>query len=64
MTKQFVVPFANLGNVKQSKSEGLRSYLNRLIANSAYVRWAPNTGILAHLTNEGVLLETPFWDEL
>ena len=27
------------------------------------MRWAPNAGILAHLTN-GVLLETPLWDEL
>ena len=30
---------------------------------SAYVTWSPDTGILAHLTNE-VLPETPFWDEL
>ena len=27
------------------------------------VRWAPNTGVLAHFTN-GVLLETPLWDKL
>ena len=27
------------------------------------VRWAPDAGVLAHLTNR-VLPETPFWDEL
>ena len=30
---------------------------------SNFVTWSPDVGILAHLTN-GVLLETPFWDEL
>ena len=45
------------------KSEALRSYLNRFTAESTYVRWALNVGVLAYLTN-GVHLETPFWDEL
>ena len=53
---------AHLGNVKQKKGESLKSYLNRFTEELAYVRWTSDVGILAHLTN-GVLLETPFWDE-
>ena len=30
---------------------------------SSFVTWTLDAGILAHLTN-GVLPETPFWDEL
>ena len=43
--------------------ESLRSYINHFTDKSAYVTWLLDVGVLAHLTN-GVLLETPFWDEL
>ena len=59
----FRVPLAHLGNVKQKKGESLKSYLNHFTKKSTYVRWIPDVGILAHLTN-GLLTETPFWDEL
>ena len=62
-TKQFVVPLAYLGNVKQKKGESLKSFLNRFTMELSKVRWAPNAGVLAHLTN-GVLPKTPLWDEL
>ena len=41
----------------------MKSYLNGFTIEKVRVRWAPNAGVLAHLTN-GVLLETSFWDEL
>ena len=62
-TKQFVVPLAHLGNMKQKKGESLKSYLNCFTTEQARVKWVPDTGVLAHLTNR-VLLEIPFWDEL
>ena len=62
-TKQFAIPLAHLGNVKQKNGESLKSYLNHFIIELAHVRWALDAGILAHLTN-GVLSETPLWDEL
>ena len=37
-TKQFIIPLAHLGNVKQRKSESLKSYLNRFTVKSAHVR--------------------------
>ena len=49
--------------MKQKKRESLRSYLNRFTIEQARVRWAPDVGVLAHLTN-GVLPETPLWDAL
>ena len=52
-----------MGNVKQRKGEGLKFYLNCFTVESSNVRWAPDVGILAHLTN-GVLPETLFWDKL
>ena len=58
-TKQFIVPLAHLGNVKQRKGKSLKSYLKHFTTESAYVRWTPDASILAHLTN-GVLPETPF----
>ena len=53
----------HLGNVKQKKEESLKSYLNRFTMELFRVRWAPDVEVLAYLTN-GVLPETPFWDEL
>ena len=63
MTKRFVVSLAHLGNVKQKKDDSLKSYINHFNEMSNFVTWSPNAGVLAHLTN-GVLPETPFWDEL
>ena len=52
-----------MGNVKQKKSESLKSYSNRFNEMSKFVTWSPDARVLAHLTN-GMLPETPFWDEL
>ena len=49
--------------MEQKKGEILKSYINRFNEMSNFVTWSPDDGILAHLTN-GVLLETPFLDEL
>ena len=54
---------AHLRNVKQNEGENLKSFLNHFITELSRVRWAPDAGVLAHLTN-GVLPKTPFWDEL
>ena len=37
--------------------------MNYFTIKQAMVRWAPDASFLVHLTN-GVLPETPFWDEL
>lgn len=58
-----MVPLAHLGNVKQQKGESLKLYLNWFMNKLSKVRWVLNARVLAHLTN-GVLPETPFWDEL
>ena len=47
-TKQFVVPLAHLGNVKQKKGESLKSFLNHFITKLSRVRWAPDVRVLAH----------------
>ena len=49
--------------MKQKKGETLKSYINRFNNMSNFITWSPNVGILVHLMN-GVLLKTPFWDEL
>ena len=54
---------AHLGNVKQKKGETLKSHINRFNEISNFVTWSLDAGVLTHLTN-GVLSETPFWDEL
>ena len=51
-----MVPLAHLGNFKQRKGECLKSFLNRFTTELSKVRWAPDAGVLAHLTN-GVFLE-------
>ena len=58
-TQQFTMSLAHLGNVKQKKVESLKSYLNHFTTEHSRIRWAPNAGVLAHLSNV-VLLETPF----
>ena len=63
VTKQFAMPLAHLGNVKQHEGESLKSFLNCFATKLSRVRWAPDAEVLAHLTN-GVLLETAFLDEL
>ena len=52
-----------MGNVKQKKGESLKLYLNHFTTEQARVRWAPDEGVLVHLTN-GVLPRIPLWDEL
>ena len=59
VTKQFVISLAHLGNVKQQERESLKSFLNCFTKELSRVRWVPNAGALAHLTN-GVLPETAF----
>ena len=62
-TRKTTIPLAYIDNVKQKKGETLKSYIDHLNEMSNFVTWSPDAGILAHLTN-GVLPETPFWDEL
>ena len=57
VTKKFTIPFAHLGNVKQRKGESLKSYFNRFMEESTYVKGMPDVGVLTHLTN-GVLPKT------
>ena len=57
------MPLVHLGNVKQKKDESLKSYLNHFMEESSYVISTPDASVLAYLTN-GVVPETPFWDEL
>ena len=53
----------HLGDIKQQEGESLKSIINRFTIDLSKVRWAPDFGVLAHLTN-GILLETPLLDEL
>ena len=62
-TKKSAIPLVHLRNIKQKKGESLKSYINHCTEKSSCVTWSPNEGVLAHLRN-GVLPETPFWDEL
>ena len=41
----------------------MKSYINHFNEMSNFMMWSPDVRVLAHLTN-GVLPETPFWDEL
>ena len=62
-TRKTTISLAYLGNVKLKKGENLKLYINCFNEISNFVTWSSDARILAHLTN-GVLPETPFWDEL
>ena len=62
-TKQFSIPLAHLGNMKQRENESLKSYLEQFNAELARVTYAPDEGVLVHMTSD-VLLESKLWKEL